>query len=144
MYNSLEVGFNNDAVSQLRELEIRLDQEGYEREYIYLLQDVAKELHELRRVDGDKETFLDKLLESDFDLKDMKEIKDLAVELYQQVYRHEKEQEVEVLTENEKIDLMIMWQSMTVEELKHELRERELKVSGTKDELFERLAESIR
>lgn len=143
-YNPMEIGIRGDAVSQLEELAYTLDQEGYAFDKVSMLKDVADELYELRRIDGDKETFLSKLVESDFDLKDMEEIKDLAVEIYQEVYRDEKDQEVEVLTENEKIDLMVMWQSMTVEELKYELRERELKVSGTKDELFERLAEDIR
>lgn len=138
MYNRLEVGFNNDAVSQLRELEIRLDQEGYEREYIYLLQDVAKEIVDFREMNMTVEEIAE-IIHENFDEEELREIR-CAVDEAMMFFTGDTDYDG---TKEQAIEKLVRWQAMNKDELKEELKKRELPVSGSKNQLFERLARTL-
>ena len=138
MYNSLEVGFNNDAVSQLRELEIRLDQEGYEREYIYLLQDVAEEIVDFREMNMSVEE-IGEIIHENFDEEELREIR-CAVDEAMMFFTGDTDYGG---TKEQAIDKLVRWQAMSKDELKDQLRSMNLKTTGTKNEMFERLSETL-
>ena len=138
MYNNLEVGFNNDAVSQLRELEIRLDQEGYEREYIYLLQDVAEEIVDFREMNMTVEE-IEEIIHENFGEEELRRIR-CAVDEAMMFFTGDTDYDG---TKEQAIDKLVRWQAMSKDELKDQLKELNLKTTGTKNEMFERLSETL-
>ena len=138
MYNSLEVGFGNDAPSQLRELAILLDREGFDWSWVKLLEDVKEELIDAREryitVDD-----IEEVLHKNFSEEELREIKESVHEAIMsftvdQDYDGSKEQA---------IDKLVRWQAMNKDELQEQLRSLNLKTTGTKNEMFERLSETL-
>ena len=138
MYNTLEIGFCNDAPSKLRELSIHLDREGFEWSWVNLLEDVKEELIELREGDITVDD-LKEIIHQNFGEEDLREIKSSVNEAIMSFtvdydYDGSKEQA---------IDKLVRWQSMSKDELKDQLRSMNLKTTGTKNEMFERLSETL-
>lgn len=138
MYNSAEIGFGNDAPSQLRELAIHLDREGFDWSWVRLLEDVKEELIEFREGDITVED-IEEIIHQNFNEEELGYIRS-SVDEGIRSYSGDSNQDE---SKERAIEKLVSWQAMNKDELKKQLKIRSLKTTGTKNEMFERLSKTL-
>lgn len=138
LLNYYEVGLGNDYASRLRDLAWRLrsgDVISYDFETVSLLDQLVIELEEYKDQEYDYDSVFS-IIGDTFDDDDMKRlIKDIRhdLKITDRINKN--------ITKEDSMDKVIEWYNMSTKELKVELENKNLKVSGSKKDLVERLKE---